>query len=101
MIPGAVKDASLARRELQHVADTVPGQSRGRTCAGRMDGIFEIMALFEHFLEPGRRIGGEEQAVLVAAPKVEDRKSVVSGKRRVVGVKHGGSRISYKKNEAE
>src|SRR3546814_16494509 len=87
MIPGAVKDASLARRELQHVADTVPGQSRGRTCAGRMDGIFEIMALFEHFLEPGRRIGCEEQALLVAAPKVDIVKQREPAEAKIA---HGG-----------
>src|SRR3546814_6851203 len=52
-----------------------------------MDGIFEIMALFEHFLEPGRRIGCEEQALLVAAPKVDIVKQREPAEAKIA---HGG-----------
>jgi len=71
MVPGAFEDASLARRKLQHFADPVPGEPRRGTGACRMDGIFQIMALFEHFFEPGRGIGREKQCFLASSPKVD------------------------------
>jgi hypothetical protein len=52
-----------------------------------MDRIFEIMAFFENFLEPGRWIGCEEQALLASAPKVDIVKQREPAEAKIA---HGG-----------
>src|SRR3546814_12390902 len=71
MIPSAFQDASLARRKLKHVAHPIPGEPRRGAGAGRVDGVLDIVALLKHLLEPGRRIGGEEQALPASVPKID------------------------------